>query len=1319
MKTPTSKKKKSKYPRWLRRLGPVLGLIVIVPVGLFILGWQNRDLLIDGLQQWYKSNHNGVLEIGRVEANFLTGFPDVNFTINDIHQSEKDSISFKKDSIFIDKANVSISAADLLRGDIRFKKITINRAEIFSEVASNKSYDYHVQLKLNKPKSDKPPFVFPTWLNPNRTKFRIKDLQYIAKDSILYKDFNFTFHAINGEIKRKKSLVNGSVSFDASVNKLGFNTRKGSYLKETEVNGKTTFTLDIDKNILDIPEFLLNIDEEEFLVNASFDLLAPAYHFGLVNESLDFEALRKFLSDSLAKKIDPFAVLHPFNASVSIDGKFQFRSMPVLNAEFYSLDNEVIYENSYTLRHADFNGYVTNNLYESDSLKEAKSSSKDIKIFFTEVTGELDGMQVNAKDTYYQSTPENLNFIAADLNINGVNESLARVLKNDNFDFRGGSFKLNAKVRGDIDHPYRLFNYAEGNFQLKNTRVVLKKNGLQLPVETISLRLDNETSILEELSINLPQGENLVFKGVLENASSLISNDPLEPTTSFVQLDASSLNMDELISTAKEMIPKSDKKMDDRKTLNETIHAVFSKFRPRFIVNLGALEYNNIEIENLEADVALSGPETIAINNLSFAYQDSETDLKGTFVVPQTDLSTNQPMFMNVKANSNGPLAIFRDLFNIKLVNIEDGDYDFSGNFTGNIQKFEQLLDNAQGDLKLKNAKFYYPNAGLDLAFDSLSVRVANSDIILEQVEMEVGELYPFILNGNIKEFPNILLDNQGEKGSVFLNINAPYIDADEWMKVLNSLGKDEPDEPVVTEKKRELSKAFKDINRLQPEIKLSIDSLKYNDMITKEVDALAYFENDSVLKLDHLNIKYKNSEAKLGGTIHSLTRDTTNAESNPFDFRFSANVTGKTEDLNDYLKTINFIFESGRFEFNGTYAGEASDLAIFNSDAKGSLKLANSKVNFMVANIQIPIDSLRLEINNDFASLETLKVNLPGKSSVSLSGSIDNFSDFINNSVENVEHISTFNINSSYLDTKDILNFLSGNEEKKDSSAQKPLKVKKIKEVLNTINDSYYPLIRVRIDSLIHQDLAISDFSTDIGFDNTANLKIEETTIDFYEGTLSFEILANTSENKDLPVAIIMKGNKLNLKKLVEGLKYFGDEDLENTDKIEGLLNFTLNANGILNDDGTINMESLDGDFYLNLEDLALHNYEPLMESVVLLKKDRFKNLEFRPIKQTFKILDGEIIIPRTEIQSSAIHVFAEGKLKLNEYIDIWLSVPWKNLKANDGLTLPEKKSFEHSGSKFYINLVQDQNSEVARKQKLRFKIRLGNRKLRKSPKF
>ncbi|RXG32221.1 AsmA family protein [Leeuwenhoekiella marinoflava] len=1311
---PITKKNKPKSTKRLRRLGLILGLIILVPIGLFILGWQSRNLIVNGLQEWYNANHEGTLEIGDVEANFLTGFPNVGFTINDISQSERDTISFKRKSIVIDKALVTISASDLIRGDFQFKNITINNASIYSEMVSDKSYDYHIKQKLNKLQNHKASISFPSWIDLKATSFRIKELKYVAKDSIFHKDFNLEFYNIRGQLKKTKSLISGSFSFEASINKLGFNTQKGSFLKSTEVSGKPKFSLDTNENVLNISEFILSIDDERFTISSSFNLLEPAYHINLSNDNLKFGSLQKFLSDSIAKKIAPFVISNPIQTSLTLDGLFQFKNTPEINARFKSTANTASYNDKYTLSNTNFKGYLTNKIYISDSIQSKKGTKEDIKIFFKEVTGNLEGMELKLDNSYYQSTPEYPNYVAANLNIEGKNESLAQVLKNDDFDFKGGNFELNTKVRGDIDHLEQLFNFAEGSFLLNNTQVILKKNGLQLPVKTIKLSLANKKSFLEELSIELEKSENLVFTGYLNNISSLISNNPLEPTSSFVELKSGYLNVDELISTAKKMIPESDKNKDDRKNINQILTAVFHKFQPRFKLKLDHVVYNAIQYQNLSSDIQLTSPEIITINDFYINYQKSKTNLKGNLIVPRKDIAIKQPLHLNVQAKTKGPIAIFQDLFDIKLVDIRAGNFDFSGNVSGNIQEFNQLLNKARGILKLKNASFYYPNAGFDIDFDSLSVNIANSNIILDQVELEVGALHPFVLNGNIKNFTNILLDNQETKSSVFLNIKAPFVDGDQWMGVVNSFSK----KNVLTSetKSRELSKAFKDINRLQPQVSLNIDSLKYKGLITKDVDASVYFENDSILKLDHLKINYKNSRLFLKGTIQSLKRVKNAEKKNPFDFKFEAKASGNTADLNDYLKTVNFIFESGKFEFTGDYHGEASDLAVFNTDAIGTLKLVDSKVNFPLAGIQIPIDSLRLEIKNDFANLETLTIDLPSKSTLNVSGSINNFSDFINNSIENEEHISTFDISSPYLDTADLVTFFDTSKKTKDTSDKKPLKIQNLKDILNTINDSYYPQGSITIDTLIHKNLRLTDFDTYLLFDNTENLKIQKSDVDFYDGKLHIEALANISEPKHLPVTITIEATNLDLKKIVEGLDYFKNENLKNTDKLGGLINFNLQATGMLNDDGTLNSDSLNGELQLNLQNLTLHNYKPLMESVVLLKEDRFEELEFRPIVQTFKVVNGEIIIPRTEFQSSAIQAFAEGKIKLDEYVNIWLSIPWKNLKANEGLSLPKKTSFEEAGAKFYINLVQDQESKKKRKQKLRFKIKLWNSKLKRS---
>jgi len=472
---------------------------------------------------------------------------------------------------------------------------------------------------------------------------------------------------------------------------------------------------------------------------------------------------------------------------------------------------------------------------------------------------------------------------------------------------------------------------------------------------------------------------------------------------------------------------------------------------------------------------------------------------------------------------------------------------------------------------------------------------------------------------------------------------------------------------------------------------------------------------------LNHLEVVYKNTKVFIEGTINSHSSIEDVSSGNPFDLDFYVNVKGKSEDLNDYLNTTNFIFQSGDFEFVGNYNAQSEDLNIMNSKTFGDLKVRNTQIYYTGANLLFPVNSLHLQINDDLATLKNLKIKLPGKSAVNFSGSIDHFSEFINDSYENSIHKSNFTIHSPYLDTDDLREFLKNatfNNEtptNNETRTRKEPDLQKLKEAMVNINISFYPTLGIKIDTLKHKDFTLTDFGMDLLFDDTGKLKIEDTQLDFYGGSIALTMNVDLKTNDNLPVTIDMKATDVDIHELVTRFDYFNDVDLRATDTIEGMLNYHLKANGALDNDGKVNMASLNGTLEIQLKDLKLYNYKLIMDKSILMKVERFEKLRFRPIVQTFEIRDGVLLIPQTEIQSSAIHIFVEGEVKYGKHIDVWLSLPWNNLRSNDGFTLPEKTTFEKAGPKFYVQLLKDKNNLKERKQKLKVKLRLSNRKLQR----
>ena len=196
MKTPTVKVKSSKRIKWRKRILIALAIILLLPLTLFIIGWFNRDRIINILQERYSENSTGTLTIGKVNASFIGGFPNVGFTLKDIKHTNSDTITYQFSSLQIEEAKLVIGAGKLLRGDFAFKRIAVKNAVFYSEVISKKSFAYHEHLLLEKQKTKQNGLHLPEWLDKGGATLILDNVKFIAKDSIFNKHF-LRFHLCN------------------------------------------------------------------------------------------------------------------------------------------------------------------------------------------------------------------------------------------------------------------------------------------------------------------------------------------------------------------------------------------------------------------------------------------------------------------------------------------------------------------------------------------------------------------------------------------------------------------------------------------------------------------------------------------------------------------------------------------------------------------------------------------------------------------------------------------------------------------------------------------------------------------------------------------------------------------------------------------------------------------------------------------------------------------------------------------------------------------------------------------------------------------
>ena len=124
----------------------------------------------------------------------------------------------------------------------------------------------------------------------------------------------------------------------------------------------------------------------------------------------------------------------------------------------------------------------------------------------------------------------------------------------------------------------------------------------------------------------------------------------------------------------------------------------------------------------------------------------------------------------------------------------------------------------------------------------------------------------------------------------------------------------------------------------------------------------------------------------------------------------------------------------------------------------------------------------------------------------------------------------------------------------------------------------------------------------------------------------------------------------------------------------------------------------SLKGQIYFKLEDAQVTGFDPIIKVAnKVFKKERFEDIRFGPIENTFYLSDNIVDIPQTEIQSTAFNIFVSGQYGFGEEnTNIWTSIPLKNLKKRDLVNIPDKKGYIEAGKMVYIEAKSGKNDDI-----------------------
>ena len=221
----------------------------------------------------------------------------------------------------------------------------------------------------------------------------------------------------------------------------------------------------------------------------------------------------------------------------------------------------------------------------------------------------------------------------------------------------------------------------------------------------------------------------------------------------------------------------------------------------------------------------------------------------------------------------------------------------------------------------------------------------------------------------------------------------------------------------------------------------------------------------------------------------------------------------------------------------------------------------------------------------------------------------------------------------------------------------------------------------------------------------------LENTSLNFHDGYLNIDGHFELNQTDGTPFNAHFKTMDLDIVRLLKGVNYLNLPSLQSIKKLTGSMTMDLDLEGVIAKDGKgLVTEKTKGAIDFNLSDVTIQGM-PNLDTIAtkIRMKKRFANLRFAPITNQITFDGNDINIPLMEIQSNALNLFIEGKLSYGNLTNIWVSVPWDNLKKADRSIIPEKRGYGATWRKSYVEITSDETGANV------FKIRLRKKKFYK----
>ena len=619
-----------------------VGVIILICAWLFLWGYitYNKETILEKVKAGINRQIEGKIEIENLSTNFFYNFPNISIRLYNV--SIKDSLWNIHHHDFLKAENIyaRLQFFSLFSGKPAVGKVTVENAVIYyyTDTAGNANL-----VKANETAEENKGGNIPSLLfkntriifdYPGRNKFHDIELKKMECDIV---------STDSGQLFK--------ININAFVHGLGFNTTKGSYLKEKLLSGDFNLQFTKSKNIL-FNNIKLYIDKQSFLFTGKFSTTEKNFSLAIKTQKIDFKKAISLLTQTTQQKFTAFNILQPVDINAELTGPTLYKTIP-LTAIYFTVKDADIETPAGQFNKSSFAGDFTN---EIDPGKPRLDDNSQLSIKDFSANWENILLTANKIEISNLLQP----FLTCDLHSNFKLVALNDLTGSNTMRFIKGNGEMNINYKGSLTDNDTLATVMHGNILLKDAAINYLPRNITLDKLQGNFVFKNKDVFIEQLKAQAGSTA-LNMNGAVKNLTELIYTYPEKLVLEW-NVATPNLDLDDFINFLGKKSKRTEKKLPGKNKLIRMANKIDDMLEygtANLNVQAARLNYKKFTATNFNTSVSLLQNQII-LNNARLNHAGGAMSFNGSL----TDNGTaNAVKMQSVITNTDIP-ALFKSFNN-------------------------------------------------------------------------------------------------------------------------------------------------------------------------------------------------------------------------------------------------------------------------------------------------------------------------------------------------------------------------------------------------------------------------------------------------------------------------------------------------------------------------------------------------------------------------------------------------------------------------------------------------------------------------------